>query len=145
MIAVPDLHVSEIKETAFSLCKKFFPETTKATSCSVLFSTRECGWKSGPITRLFLLGLGLDCECSSEVPLSTMVVPVIPKLSELLWYVPLELPSKPVLWRRKGEKAYPLRFLQGSRKKYVPLLNGSGFQAKYAGAWSDILEAKRSK
>ena len=43
MIAVPDLHVSEIKETAFTLCKKFFPETTKATSCSVLFSTKECG------------------------------------------------------------------------------------------------------
>lgn len=46
---------------------------------------------------------------------------------------------------RKGEKTYPLRFLQGSWKKSVPLLNGSGFQAKYAGAWSDILEAKMYK
>lgn len=36
-----------------------------------------------------------------------MGVPVIPKLLELLWYVPLELPSKPVLWHERVKRRIP--------------------------------------
>ena len=83
MMNVPDLLVSEIRENAFS-----------NSVVENLVLLEDC----------FPLELRLDCECSSEVPLGTMVVPAMPELLKLLWRFPLDLSSRPVLWNKRGER-----------------------------------------
>ena len=62
-----------------------------------------CLQPEGVIENLFLLKdyfplrLRLDCECSCEVSLGTMIVPAMQELLKLLWHFPLELSSKLVL------------------------------------------------
>ena len=90
-----------------SLCKKLFTETIQDTSCNVLLSTRECGWNLVLLEGCFPLRLRLDCECSSEEPLGTMVGPAIPDLLKLLWHFPLELSSNYSYETKVGERCIP--------------------------------------
>ena len=98
-MTVPDLLGSEIRETILSdsLSARRFSLKLPRPLVAFCFPPEDVVKNLVLLDDCFPLGLRLDCECSSEVPLGTMVVPAMPDLINLLWHFPVELSSKPVL------------------------------------------------